>query len=95
MKQSRQRYGAPAWYTPKLVFNYHSLTSQLKNLLSRVDIIAAIRTHRDRLHDPTRDHNSKDDIQHGRVWADMKGPDGKPFFTRDGDEIGLILALDW
>jgi hypothetical protein len=95
MKQSRQRYSAPIRYTPKLVFNYHSLISQLKNLLSRPDIIAAIRTQQTQLYHPARDPNSKDDIQHGRIWAEMEGPGGKPFFTRDGNEIGLILALDW
>lgn len=95
MKPRRQRIGAPTQYVPKLTFTYHSLITQLGHLLSCPEIIAAIKRHKAHLNHPDRDCNVKEDIQHGRVWSEMKGPDGKPFFTPDGDEIGLIVALDW
>ncbi|QRV95355.1 Transposase family Tnp2 domain-containing protein [Ceratobasidium sp. AG-Ba] len=95
MKPRRQRVGAAPQYTPKLTFTYHSLIEQLKRLLSRREIVLAIRNHKAHLNRPDRDRDTKEDIQHGRIWSEMKGPDGKAFFTPDGDEIGLILALDW
>ncbi|KAG8714131.1 hypothetical protein FRC09_017971 [Ceratobasidium sp. 395] len=95
MKLRRQRIGTSPRYVPKLTFTYHSLITQLEQLLSRPEIIAAIRSHKAHLNRPGRDRDTKEDIQHGRVWSEMKGPDGKLFFTPDGDEIGLILALDW
>ncbi|QRV88069.1 Transposase family Tnp2 domain-containing protein [Ceratobasidium sp. AG-Ba] len=67
----------------------------LKRLLSGREIVLAIRNHKAHLNRPNQDHDAKEDIQHGRIWSEMKGPDGKAFFTPDGDEIGLILALDW
>ncbi|QRV88056.1 Transposase family Tnp2 domain-containing protein [Ceratobasidium sp. AG-Ba] len=68
---------------------------KLKRLLSGREIVLAIRNHKAHLNRPDQDHDAKEDIQHGRIWSEMKGPDGKAFFTPDGDEIGLILALDW
>ncbi|CAE6430225.1 unnamed protein product [Rhizoctonia solani] len=94
-KLRRQRIGAPPRYDPKLTYTHHSLIVQLVRLLSRPEIIAAIRNHKAHLSRPGRDRDLKEDIQDGRVWSGMKGPDGKSFFTPDGDEIGLILALDW
>ncbi|ELU42154.1 transposase family tnp2 domain-containing protein [Rhizoctonia solani AG-1 IA] len=93
-KLRRQRIGAPPRYDPKLTYTHHSLIVQLVRLLSRPEIIAAIRNHKAHLSRPGRDWDLKEDIQDGRVWSGMKGPDGKSFFTPDGDEIGLILALN-
>ncbi|KAG8722867.1 hypothetical protein FRC08_004497 [Ceratobasidium sp. 394] len=82
-------------YKPILSFTYRSLIKQLEKLLSRPDIIDAIRRHKAHVQHPDRNPDVKEDIQHGRVWSELKGPDGQLFFTPEGDEIGLILTLDW
>ncbi|KAG9086113.1 hypothetical protein FRC06_003269 [Ceratobasidium sp. 370] len=84
-----------ATYKPVLTFGHHSLIKQLGKLLSHPDIIDAIRMHKVHVQRPGRDPDVKEDIQHGRVWSELKGPDGQSFFTPEGDEIGLILTLDW
>lgn len=82
-------------FKPILKFRYHSLAKQLQTLLSRPDIVTAMRKHKDHLRRSNRNPEVKEDVQHGRIWSEMTGPNGQPFFTSDGDEIGLILTLDW
>lgn len=95
MKQGRAGVGVSGRYEPKLVFTYHSLIHQLQNLLSQPHIISAMRDHKKRINRTDRKPDVKEDIQHGKIWSELVGPDGDPFFTAEGDEIGLILALDW
>ncbi|KAG8737673.1 hypothetical protein FRC10_007954 [Ceratobasidium sp. 414] len=98
MKQSwytNKRGELRAVYKPVLLFAYHSLIKQLEKLLSRPDIIDAICRHKAHVQRPGRNPDIKEDIQHGRVWLELRGLDEQPFFTPEGDEIGLILTLDW
>ncbi|KAG8781179.1 hypothetical protein FRC12_022155 [Ceratobasidium sp. 428] len=81
-------------FKPALLYTHYSLIKQLEKLLSHPDIVAAIHKHKAHLQQPDCDPKVKEDIQHGNVWLEFKGPDSKPFFTLDGDEIGLILTLD-
>lgn len=94
MVLKRRRCGGVV-FVPKLVFTFHELISQLRALLSRPDILAAMREHRTHLRRPDRDPTVKEDIQHGEVWETLLGPDGGEFFSSTGQELGLILTCDW
>jgi hypothetical protein len=76
-------------------FQFHSVIKQLTVLLSHPDIVNAICKHKAHLHRPNHSTDMKEDVQHGHMWSQIRGLNGHPFFTPDGDEIGLILTLDW
>lgn len=91
--KTRRRSGCI--YTPKLVFTYHELIKQLRAILSRPDIQAAMQEHRAYLCREDRDSTVKEDIQDGEVWKTLLDPNGRPFFSANGRELGLILTCDW
>ncbi|KAF8598795.1 hypothetical protein BDV93DRAFT_609613 [Ceratobasidium sp. AG-I] len=76
-----------------------TLAKSLLTLLRRARIQtfgeSAMRDHKKQTNRADRKPDVKEDIQHGKIWSELVGPDGDPFFTAEGDEIGLILALDW
>ncbi|KAF8596230.1 hypothetical protein BDV93DRAFT_610985 [Ceratobasidium sp. AG-I] len=79
MKQGRAGVGVSGRYEPKLVFTYHSLIHQLQNLLSQPHIVSAMRDHKKQINRADRKPDVKEDIQHGKIWSELVGPDGDPF----------------
>ncbi|KIO17808.1 hypothetical protein M407DRAFT_32505 [Tulasnella calospora MUT 4182] len=88
---------APASWSrpqPKMVVSYRSIPALLSEFLSRDGMVENMDTWRvkDRVQDRLRD------VMDGRIWKELQGPDGKPFFgdhCPDELRVGLVIHLDW
>lgn len=79
---------------PKLVVSYRSIPELLSEFLSRDGMVENMDAWREKARGPGR----LGDVMDGRIWKELQGPDGEPFFgdhCPDELRIGLVVHLDW
>lgn len=80
---------------PRLVVSYRPISDLISEFLLRDGMVEKMDEWR---YKPGRSDDIQGDIMDGRVWKELEGGDGKPFFGDHCPEelrIGITVNLDW